>query len=58
MPWVNQEMCNGCGICIDECPVEAITLKSTKSHAFVVQSAMMFVLRMQCDMIVKKFRSR
>ena len=26
MPWVNQEMCNGCGICIDECPVEVITL--------------------------------
>ena len=25
MPWVNQEMCNGCGICIDECPVEVIT---------------------------------
>jgi len=25
MPCVNQEMCNGCGICIDECPVEVIT---------------------------------
>ncbi|MEA3279881.1 MAG: 4Fe-4S binding protein [Thermodesulfobacteriota bacterium] len=25
MPWVNQEMCSGCGICIDECPVEVIT---------------------------------
>ena len=26
MPWVNQEMCSGCGLCIDECPVEAIML--------------------------------
>jgi len=24
MPWVNQDMCVGCGICVDECPVEAI----------------------------------
>jgi len=24
MPWVNQEMCTGCGICIEECPVHAI----------------------------------
>ncbi len=24
MPWVNQEMCTGCGICIAECPVEAM----------------------------------
>jgi len=21
MPWVNKEMCTGCGICIDECTV-------------------------------------
>ena len=25
MPWVNQDLCVGCGICVDECPVEAIT---------------------------------
>lgn len=24
MPWVNQEMCTGCGICIQECPVHAM----------------------------------
>lgn len=24
MPWVNQDMCVGCGICVDECPVDAI----------------------------------
>ena len=26
MPWVNQEMCTGCGTCVEECPVEAIAL--------------------------------
>jgi len=25
MPWINQDLCVGCGICVDECPVEAIT---------------------------------
>ena len=25
MPWVNQDLCVSCGICVDECPVEAIT---------------------------------
>lgn len=26
MPWVNEELCVGCGVCIEECPVEAISL--------------------------------
>jgi ferredoxin len=26
MPWVNEEMCVGCGVCVDECPVDAISL--------------------------------
>ncbi len=28
MPWVNQEMCEGCGVCVEECPVGAIQLDS------------------------------
>ena len=27
MPWVNQDLCVGCGVCVDDCPVGAITLK-------------------------------
>ncbi len=27
MPWVRQEDCTGCGICIDECPVDAILME-------------------------------
>jgi len=28
MPWVNQEMCESCGVCVEECPVGAIRLDS------------------------------
>ena len=27
MPWVNEDICVGCGVCVDDCPVGAITLK-------------------------------
>ena len=26
MPWVNEEMCEGCGVCVEECPTGAIAL--------------------------------
>ena len=26
MPWIDKELCTGCGICIDECPVDTIVL--------------------------------
>ena len=28
MPWIKQEMCTGCSLCVDECPVGAIELKA------------------------------
>lgn len=28
MPWIAEEKCVGCGICVRECPVEAIALDS------------------------------
>ena len=30
MPWVNEDMCVGCGICVGDCPVGAITLKDNR----------------------------
>ncbi len=29
MPWINEEMCTGCGICIEECPVDAISMEDS-----------------------------
>ena len=26
MPWVKRELCTGCGTCVEECPVDAISL--------------------------------
>jgi len=28
MPWVNQDMCTGCEICVDECPTGAISTEN------------------------------
>jgi ferredoxin len=30
MPWVNEDMCVSCGVCVDDCPVGAITLKENQ----------------------------
>ncbi len=27
MPWVKKEMCTGCGTCVEECPVGAMSLE-------------------------------
>lgn len=31
MPWVKQEECIGCGICLEKCPTNAISLKKGKA---------------------------
>jgi len=28
MPWISEELCTGCGTCVEECPVGAITLQA------------------------------
>ncbi len=30
MPWINQDLCTGCCVCIEECPVEAISLNENE----------------------------
>ncbi len=31
MPWIQQELCIGCGICIDQCPVQSISMINNKA---------------------------
>ena len=31
MPWVDENMCVGCGICVNECPVDAINMENGKA---------------------------
>lgn len=28
MPWINKELCTGCGICVAECPADSIEMQS------------------------------
>ena len=32
MPWVKEEDCIGCGICVEECPVDAISMENRKAY--------------------------
>jgi ferredoxin len=31
MPWIKQEDCIGCGTCVEECPVDVITMEDEKA---------------------------
>jgi len=31
MPWIKQEDCTGCGACVEECPVDAISMDNEKA---------------------------
>ena len=32
MPWIDKKNCTGCGICVRECPVNAISIKEGKAE--------------------------
>lgn len=32
MPWVDKNKCNGCGLCVANCPVNAILIKNGKAE--------------------------
>ncbi|MDP8260299.1 MAG: 4Fe-4S binding protein [Candidatus Gygaella obscura] len=31
MPWVNAEKCTGCNVCIERCPIDAISMENKKA---------------------------
>ncbi len=35
MPWIDNTLCNGCEICIEECPVGAITMVEDKAKIYM-----------------------
>lgn len=37
MPWISEELCTGCCKCVDECSVDAISMK--KDKAFIDEEA-------------------
>jgi len=35
MPWVKQQLCTGCGTCIQQCPTEAIYWFNAKAKIYM-----------------------
>lgn len=35
MPWIDDDMCNGCGVCVDECPTGAIKVEQEKAKIYM-----------------------
>jgi len=31
MPWINEEKCTGCNICVEKCPIGAISMENEKA---------------------------
>ena len=31
IPWINQDKCVGCGVCIDSCPADAISMENERA---------------------------
>ena len=32
MPWVDEEKCTGCNVCVEKCPVDAISMEEEKAE--------------------------